>query len=78
MAELKPLIAKVAAGTPLTRAEARENAANDSDEENASPMTEPGWFWQACFPGCLPDSEPNGPFATRAEALADARSTYED
>lgn len=37
-----------------------------------------GWFWHACFPGCIPDSEPIGPFATRAEALADARSTYED
>lgn len=32
-----------------------------------------GWFWQACFPGCLPDGAPMGPFATKAEALADAR-----
>jgi hypothetical protein len=32
-----------------------------------------GWFWWSCFPGCLPDSFPNGPFATRAEALADAQ-----
>jgi len=32
-----------------------------------------GWYWQACSPGCLPDSEPIGPFATKAEALADAR-----
>ena len=32
-----------------------------------------GWFWWSCFPGCLPDSEAMGPFATRAEALADAR-----
>jgi hypothetical protein len=31
-----------------------------------------GWYWQACFPGCLPDSDPSGPFATEAEALADA------
>jgi len=30
-----------------------------------------GWYWQACFPGCLPDSEPFGPFETEAEALAD-------
>src|SRR5262245_16664866 len=35
---------------------------------------EPGWYWQACFPGCLPDSEPNGPFATEQEAIDDARS----
>jgi hypothetical protein len=36
---------------------------------------EPGWYWWQCFPGCLPDGEPNGPFATEAEALADAQST---
>ena len=33
-----------------------------------------GWYWWSCFPGCLPDGEPNGPFATEAEALADAQS----
>lgn len=37
-----------------------------------------GWFWWACFPGCLPDSDPFGPFATRAEALADAREQCSD
>tara|TARA_R110000824_G_scaffold395209_1_gene595691 strand:+ start:305 stop:571 length:267 start_codon:yes stop_codon:yes gene_type:complete len=34
---------------------------------------EPGWYWQAGFPGCLPDGEPSGPFATEAEAIADAQ-----
>ncbi len=33
-----------------------------------------GWYWQSCFPGCLPDSDPIGPFATRDEALADAQN----
>jgi hypothetical protein len=33
---------------------------------------EPGWYWQACFPGCLPDGEPEGPFSTEDAALADA------
>jgi hypothetical protein len=28
-----------------------------------------GWFYWYCFPGCLPDSEAIGPFATRQEAL---------
>lgn len=37
-----------------------------------------GWYWQACFPGCLPDSEPSGPFASEAEALEDARDGYLD
>lgn len=32
-----------------------------------------GWFWVACFPGCLPDSEPFGPFDTEEAALTDAR-----
>lgn len=32
-----------------------------------------GWFWQSCYPGCLPDGDPNGPFDTDAEALADAQ-----
>ena len=31
------------------------------------------WFYWYCFPGCLPDGDPIGPFATEAEALADAR-----
>lgn len=32
-----------------------------------------GWYYWYCMPGCLPDSEPNGPFATEELALADAR-----
>jgi hypothetical protein len=32
-----------------------------------------GWFWWSCFPGCLPDSSPMGPFASHAEALKDAQ-----
>ena len=32
-----------------------------------------GWYYWFCFPGCLPDSEPVGPFATEADALADAQ-----
>ena len=35
---------------------------------------EPGWYWQACFPGCLPDGDPNGPFNTYELALADAQA----
>jgi hypothetical protein len=33
-----------------------------------------GHYWQSCFPGCLPDSDPIGPFETAEEALADARN----
>lgn len=44
------------------------------DDLNEQPVTEPGFYWHFCFPGCLPDSDPNGPFQTKAEALADAQS----
>lgn len=37
-----------------------------------------GWFWHACFPGCLPDSDLFGPFDTEAEAVADAQSQNDD
>lgn len=32
-----------------------------------------GWYWWACFPGCIPDSDPCGPFGTEAEATEDAQ-----
>lgn len=32
-----------------------------------------GWYWWTCFPGCLPDGLPNGPFETEADAIADAQ-----
>lgn len=31
-----------------------------------------GWYWWACFPGCMPDSDQSGPFATSRQALEDA------
>lgn len=37
-----------------------------------------GWYWQACFPGHLPDGEPSGPFETEALALEDARDGIDD
>lgn len=29
---------------------------------------EPGWYWWACFPGCMPDGLPEGPFAYSQQA----------
>jgi hypothetical protein len=34
---------------------------------------EGGWFYWYCLPGCMPDSEPIGPYKTEAEAVADMR-----
>jgi hypothetical protein len=32
----------------------------------------PGWYWWACYPGCLPDGDAFGPFPTSYRALKDA------
>ena len=39
---------------------------------------EPGYYWQFCFPGCLPDGDVNGPFETEEEALRDAQNNGEN
>jgi hypothetical protein len=32
-----------------------------------------GWYWWPCFPGCLPDGDPMGPFDSEEEATRDAQ-----
>jgi hypothetical protein len=39
------------------------------DERGRSDGQIEGWYWWPCFPGCLPDSDPMGPYATEAEAI---------
>ena len=34
---------------------------------------EQGWYFWACFPGCLPDADPVGPYATEQLAIDAAR-----
>ena len=52
--------------------------ANDLDGESGVFQNWPaGYYWWSCFPGCLPDSEPYGPFDTEADALADARQNQD-
>lgn len=41
-------------------------------DEDGNPMPA-GWYWWACFPGCMPDSDPHGPFDTEEDAEADAK-----
>lgn len=38
---------------------------------------EPGWYWWACFPGCLPDSDPCGPWPSKEAAMEDAEALME-
>tara|TARA_R110002110_G_scaffold399177_1_gene614946 strand:+ start:192 stop:437 length:246 start_codon:yes stop_codon:yes gene_type:complete len=37
--------------------------------EDTNEPFEPGFYWWACMPGCLPDSDPHGPFASEQEAI---------
>lgn len=34
---------------------------------------QPGWYYWSCFPGCMPDSDPMGPYDTEQDALDAAR-----
>lgn len=39
------------------------------DDDTCGIANGPGWYWWACFPGCLPDSpDAAGPFATSRAA----------
>lgn len=40
--------------------------------DDARDDLEPGFYWWACFPGCLPDGDPEGPFGDAEEAYDDA------
>ena len=51
-----------------------EDAENQLDGSALDTVTfMPGWYYWHCFPGCLPDSDPFGPFESAQEAIASAR-----
>lgn len=47
------------------------DASDLATEEQAESMPT-GWYWWPCFPGCLPDGDPVGPFDTERDAVLDA------
>ena len=47
---------------------------NEDDQE----PYESGYYYWFCFPGCLPDSSPFGPFKTEREAITAAREDWSD
>ena len=47
-----------------------------TDETGEQHETGSGWYWWACFPGCLPDSDPIGPFETEQAAIDDAQENF--
>ena len=45
---------------------------DEMTDEEGNPL-EPGYYYWSCFPGCLPDSDPSGPYDTEQEAIEAAR-----
>ena len=62
----------------VSQLEVNYNLAN-MDHADEYTITQAGWYWWSCFPGCLPnagwlvDGDASGPFMTEAEAIADAQ-----
>jgi len=50
-----------------------DNKADGWIDDDGDPLPA-GWYWWTCYPGCMPDSAPFGPFDTEAEAVADAQN----
>ena len=50
----------------------KENRADGWTDSDGEPLGA-GWFWWSCFPGCLPDSDPFGPFDSELEAIEDSK-----
>jgi hypothetical protein len=42
------------------------------------PAMEAGWYWWTCFPGCMPESDPHGPFDCEDDAITDAEYWLND
>jgi len=53
----------------VTELECNYNKEN-MDHADEFTITSPGWYFWSCFPGCTPDSEPEGPFETEEDAVA--------
>ena len=56
----------------------KQNVDHDSFFEDEYTITEEGWYYWSCFPGCLPDSPATGPFNSEKEAIKEAQSETAD
>ena len=45
----------------------------DEEADSSHAQFLEGWYYWFCSPGCLPDSDPVGPFATEEDALINAQ-----
>lgn len=54
----------------LSAADIKSGDMRDDDGDRYKP----GWYFWFCFPGCIPDGAPLGPYDTQDEAIASARA----
>lgn len=64
------------APNPYSLPDAEVFYADDLIGEDGEPL-DAGFYYWYCFPGCLPDSDPIGPFDTEEEAIEDARANLD-
>ena len=57
----------------MSRADMELGTIWESQDDPGEFWAETGWYWWTCFPGCMPDGPPVGPFETEALALADSQ-----
>lgn len=70
--EVKSILGKV--GEAMTEGYDEDFFLDEDEKEiyeriQKAPELLAGWYWRASFPGCLPDSDPFGPFKTEKEAI---------
>ena len=46
-------------------------------DTNGEPLSA-GWYFWSCFPGCMPEGDPNGPYETEDEAWAEVEELWGD
>lgn len=63
----------------LSHDEARQHAhCGDEPRDDDDPENLAGWYYWWGLPGCLPDSDLYGPFASEQAAVRDARDAREN
>lgn len=54
-----------------------ENLEYECLDEDGEPLPSGFYYW-FCFPGCLPEGEPYGPYSSEQEALDDCRDIFSE
>jgi hypothetical protein len=51
-----------------------EDVSYESAHDTSFGGLDEGWYYWHCLPGCLPDSDPIGPFESEEKAIEDAQA----